>query len=59
LAVSRFDSGTGLAMKVLVETDSDELHEQKKVDSRGRVTLGKEYADELVSVAVVGRDESE
>jgi hypothetical protein len=46
-------------MKVLVETDSDELHEQKKVDSRGRVTLGKEYADELVSVAVVGRDESE
>lgn len=40
-------------MKVLVESDTDEIHEELKADSRGRITLGKEYADEIVSVAVV------
>jgi hypothetical protein len=43
-------------MRVLVETDSDELHEQLRADSRGRITLGSDYAGETVSVAVVGRD---
>jgi len=42
-------------MKVLIETDSDELHEELKVDSRGRITLGSDYAGETVSVAVVER----
>lgn len=46
-------------MEILVNTDSDELHEELKADSRGRITLGKEYAGELVSVAVVERDDSE
>lgn len=43
-------------MKVLIETDSDELHEELKADSRGRITLGSEYAGETVSVAVVDRE---
>jgi hypothetical protein len=43
-------------MRVLVETDSDELHEQLRADSRGRITLGSDYAGETVSVAVVDRD---
>lgn len=41
---------------MLVETDSDELHEEITADSRGRVTLGSEYAGETVSVAVVERE---
>lgn len=44
-------------MKVLIESDSEELHEELKADSRGRITLGSEYADETVSVAVVNRDD--
>jgi len=43
----------GRALKILIETDSDELHEELKADSRGRITLGKDYAGEVVSVAVV------
>lgn len=43
-------------MRILVETDSDELHEQLRADSRGRITLGSDYAGETVSVAVVDRD---
>lgn len=42
-------------VKVLVETDSDELHEEVKADGRGRITLGSEYAGEVVIVAVVKR----
>lgn len=42
-------------MRVIVETDSDELHEQLRADSRGRITLGSDYAGETVSVAVVER----
>ena len=44
-------------MKVLIESDSEELHEELKADSRGRITLGSEYADETVSVAVVSRED--
>lgn len=44
-------------MKVLVETDTDELLEGVKADGRGRITLGSEYAGEVVSVAVVERDD--
>lgn len=43
-------------MKVLVETDTDDLHEEKTADGRGRITLGSHYAGETVSVAVVKRD---
>lgn len=43
-------------MKVYVETDSDELVEEIKADARGRVTLGSEYADETISIAVVERE---
>jgi len=46
-------------LKVLVETDSDELHEELTADARGRITLGSEYAGEAVSVAVVDREQSE
>lgn len=44
-------------MKILVESDSDELHEDVTADSRGRITLGAAYAGETVSVAVVEREE--
>ena len=44
-------------MKILIESDSEELHEELKADSRGRITLGSEYADETVSVAVVNRED--
>lgn len=44
-------------MRILIETDSDELHEDIKADSRGRITLGSEYAGETVSVAVVERED--
>lgn len=43
-------------MKILIESDSDELHEKLKADSRGRITLGSEYAGGIVSVAVVERE---
>lgn len=46
-------------MKVLVETDDEEIIKNVKADGRGRITLGKEYADEVVSVAVVERDDSD
>jgi len=42
-------------MRILIESDSDELHEELTADSRGRITLGSEYAGETVSVAVVER----
>lgn len=44
-------------MDVLIETDTDEIHEELKADSRGRITLGKEYAGEIVTVAVVKAEE--
>lgn len=44
-------------MKILVETDDDELVKDVKADGRGRVTLGSEYAGETVSVAVVERED--
>jgi hypothetical protein len=44
-------------MKVLVEADSEELHEQLKADSRGRINLGAEYAGETVTVAVLEVEE--
>ncbi len=46
-------------MKVLVETDSDELHEDLNADGRGRITLGSEYAGETVTLAVVEREDTE
>jgi len=46
-------------MEVLVKTDSDELIEEVTADSRGRITLGSDYANETVSVAVVEREQSE
>ena len=33
--------------------------EEKKADDRGRVTLGAEYADETVTVAVIEVEEDE
>lgn len=43
-------------MKILVETDDDELVKDVTADGRGRITLGSEYAGEVVSVAVVERE---
>lgn len=43
-------------MKVLVEADDDEIYKELKADSRGRITLGQEYASEHVTVAVVERE---
>jgi hypothetical protein len=43
-------------MRVLVETENDDIEENLKADDRGRITLGSEYANETVSVAVVDRD---
>lgn len=44
-------------MKVLVETDNDEIHEDVNVDDRGRATLGSDYSNaETVSVAVTHVD---
>lgn len=39
-------------MKVTVEVESDDVLEEKTTDSRGRVTLGSEYANETVTVAI-------
>jgi len=44
---------------VLVKSDSEEVHEELRADSRGRVTLGSEYAGETVTLAVVERVETE
>lgn len=44
-------------MKVLIESNSEKLHEELKVDSRGRITLGSEYAGETLSVAIVDRED--
>jgi len=46
-------------MRILIESDSDELHEEVTADSRGRITLGSEYAGETVSVAVVEREDED
>lgn len=40
-------------MKVYVETDTDSIKEELKADSRGRITLGSDYAGEVVSVAIL------
>lgn len=46
-------------MKVLIETDTEEIVEDVKADSRGRITLGKEYANAVVSVAVVNENKED
>jgi hypothetical protein len=43
-------------MDVYIKTDTDELHEEVTADSRGRVTLGSEYANETLNLAVVERN---
>lgn len=43
-------------VEIHVKTDSDDLHEELTADGRGRITLGSEYAGEVVSVAVVERE---
>lgn len=40
-------------MKVLVETDAEEILRDVTADSRGRITLGSDYAGETVSIAIV------
>jgi len=42
-------------MKVYVE--SKEQIVERKADDRGRVTLGSEYADEEVQIAILDADE--
>ena len=37
----------------MVESDTNSVHEKLNSDSRGRVTLGSEYADKKVTVAVL------
>ncbi len=44
-------------MEVYVETDHENIKSEIKADSRGRITLGKEFAGETVSVAVLEQDE--
>lgn len=44
-------------MEVLVQTDTDDIKEELTADNRGRVTLGKAFANETVSIAVVDREE--
>ena len=44
-------------VKVLIETETDEIVEQVTADSRGRITLGSSFAGETLSVAVVEREE--
>ena len=46
-------------MKVLIETDTNDIEEELTADARGRITLGSEYANETVSVAVVERESDE
>jgi len=41
-------------MKVHVEPDDVDTY---KADARGRITLGAEYGDEEVEVAIVDRDD--
>ena len=36
-----------------IEVSASEIKSDKKADDRGRVTLGSEYADETVTVAVL------
>jgi hypothetical protein len=43
-------------MKVLIETDDERIIKDVKADSRGRVTLGSEFAGKTVSLAVVEVD---
>lgn len=45
-------------VEIMVKTNTDDLHEGLKTDGRGRVTLGAEYANEAVSIAVVDRDDA-
>ena len=43
-----------------IEVSASEIKSDKKADDRGRVTLGSEYADETVTVAVLEvKDESD
>lgn len=44
-----------MKLRQLLEADHTDIHEELKADSRGRITLGSEYADERVSVVVVDR----
>jgi len=43
-----------------IEVSASDIKSDKKADDRGRVTLGSEYADETVTVAVLEvKDESD
>jgi len=44
-------------MQVEIEVDPDDIVKKKKADDRGRVTLGAEYADKTVRVAVLEVEE--
>jgi len=46
-------------MKILIETDTEKIEEELTADARGRVTLGKEYANQTVSVAVIPENDEE
>jgi hypothetical protein len=43
---------------VKIEADRDDILE-KQADGRGRITLGSEYADEFVTVAVIDREDGD
>jgi len=42
-----------------IEVEPSDIKSEKKADERGRVTLGAEYADKNVTVAVLEVDEEE
>ena len=42
-----------------VELNPSDIKSDKKADDRGRITLGAEYADKTVTVAVLEIDDSE
>lgn len=52
----RFESVAGFVVEVLVKTDDEQILKDLKADSRGRITLGGEFAGETVAVAVVSTD---
>jgi hypothetical protein len=46
-------------MRVTVDVDTDDIREDRTADSRGRVSLGPEFAGETVTVAVVKPEDDE
>ena len=42
-----------------IDVSASEIKSEKKADDRGRVTLGSEYADETVTVAVLVVEDEE